>query len=279
MKPSLYFLAVAQVLFVCSVFAASEDKNTTIPDMAMVKQYVTVVQEIEKNRNSKKPDWAVIDAQYELTLPVVKEIDAKYKTRYAEELPDALKKIAAGEKVKINGQVVGKGFQHITVLGIRQELDVMASASAEGRKVCAEKIATYFEVIRPTFARRDKGFFDGKKTLETAADKAMEQLAKADKGDLLIASRGLEDAIARTYALSMLYEIGEVEKLRDSDIAACDVKRVEAKMFYRIIQPRVEKRSPKTNEILLNTLRGSFGAMNAETVEKEITSGLGIKLR
>jgi len=280
MKTILYVLAFIQLAFVSGSFAA--DANATkqaVPDLAAVKQYVKAVQEIEKNRNGKTPDWAAIDAQYELTLPAIKDIDVKCKTHYAEELGDAMKKCASGEKIAVNGQIIGKGFQHVTVLAIRQQLDLMAKASPAGEKASKERIAVYFEVIRPTLARRDKGFFEGKKTLEAAADAALEQLSKAEAGNLLTASRELEDVIARTYALSMLYEFEEIEKLRDSDLATCDVKRVEAGMFYRIIQQRIEKRSPKTNEILLNTINGSYGAMNSQEVEKYLVTGLGIKLR
>jgi hypothetical protein len=265
--------------FAGSVFAQTETKQQTIPDVSMVNQYVKAVQEIEKNRNGKSPDWTSITAQYELALPLIKQIDAKYATHYGDEIGNALKKCAANEKSQINGQVVGKGLQIVTVLSIRQELDLMSNLSSEQKTTSAQKIAAYFEVIRPTFVRRDKGFFEGKKTLEAAADTTLAQLSKADKGDLLTASRELEDTISRTYALSMLYELKEIEKLRDSDVAACDVKRVEASMFYKIIQSRIEKRSPKTNEILLNTLKGSYSTMNAQVIEKQLTSGLGIKLR
>lgn len=277
MKTMLSVLTVIQLTFVNSIFA-QDQKNQSVPDLAVAKQYVKAVQEIEKIRNGKTPDWAAINTQYELSLPVIKYIDAKCATHYAEELSNALKKCASGDKVEINGQIVGKGFQHVTVLAIRQELDLMEKASPADKKICADKIAAYFEVIRPTFIRRDKGFFGGKKTLEAGANAALEKL-KADKGDLLMASRELEDVIARTYALSMLYELEEIQKLRDSDVATCDVKRVEASMFYRIIRPRIEKRSPKTNETILNTLQGSFGAINAQAIEKELSTGLGIKLR
>jgi len=287
MKTMLYVLAFIQLAFVSGSFAADAnatkaDANATkqaVPDLAAVKQYVKAVQEIEKNRNGKTPDWAAIDAQYELTLPVIKDIDVKCKTHYAEELREAMKKCGSGEKIAVNGQIIGKGFQHVTVLAIRQQLDLMAKASPAGEKASTERIAVYFEVIRPTLARRDKGFFEGKKTLEAAADAALEQLSKAEAGNLLTASRELEDVIARTYALSILYEFEVIEKLRDSDLATCDVKRVEAVMFYRIIQQRIEKHSPKTNEILLNTINGSYGAMNSQEVEKYLAAGLGIKLR
>ena len=190
-----------------------------------------------------------------------------------------LKNCASGVDYGINTQIVGKGFQHVTVLAIRQELDLMAGAGPEEMKAGADKIAAYFEVIRPTMARRDKGFFEGKKTLEAAAEDAIAKLEKADRGELLSASRELEDVIARTYALSLVYEIIEVEKKRDSDPNFCEIKRTESKMFYRIIQPRIERHSPKSNQIILNILNGSFGAMNSADIERYLSEGLGIKLR
>jgi len=248
---------------------------------AMISAWMLIIfacLEIEKIRANKNPDSNAINAQYEITLPVVKYIDSVCAANYDREIRDALKKLAAGEKPEINGQIIGKGFQNVTVLAIRQELDLMA-ADPNNIKPCAERIAAYFEGIRPTFIRRDKGFFEGKKTLEAAADAVLGRLQKADKGDLLTASRELEDVIARTYALSVLYEMQDIEKARDSDLDTCDVKRVEGGLFYRIIQPRIEKRSPKTNGTLLNILNGNYGAMNSQEVEKYLSAGLAVNLR
>jgi hypothetical protein len=269
---------VSLVLVSSSSAGLYSAKKQSVPKLAVVKQYVNACLEIEKIRSEKSPDWAAIKAQYKITLPVVKSVDVKYATNYGKELPGAIDKCAAGDKAKVNGQVLAKGFQNVTILGMRQELDLMA-AEPNSIKASAERIAAYFEGIRPTFVRRDKGYFEGKKTLEAAADIALEQLSKSDKSSLLTASRELEDVIARTYALSMLYEIKEIEELRDSDISTCDVKRVEASMFYRVIQERIEKRSPKTNETILNILNGSYGTVNSKETEKLLTAGLTINLR
>jgi hypothetical protein len=254
------------------------DNKKNIPELAVVKQYVNACLEIEKIRADKSPNWADVNSQFEITLPIIKNIDAKHTLNYDGEIRDALKKCAAGEKNKINSQIIAKGLQHITVLAIRQELDLMA-AESNNIKSSAQRIAAYFEGIRPTFVRRDKGFFEGKKTLEADADAAISQLSKSDKSSLLTASLQLENAILRTYALSVLYEMEEIEKFRDSDLETCDVKRAEAGMFYRIIRPRIEKRSPRTNEILLNILNGSYGAINSSQVEKYLKAGLAINLR
>jgi len=278
MKTMLYVMAFIQLAFAGNALCVS-DGNQAVCELAVVKQYVASHLELERIRAEKNPDWATVNARYEMTLPVIKSIDAKYGTRYEKEIRDALKKCAAGDKIKINGQIVGKGFQHVTVLAIQQELDFAASAKQTDIKASAERIVAYFEDIRPTFVRRDKGFFDGKKTLEAAADAAIEQLSKSNKNNLLTTSRELEDVIARTYALSVLYEIEELEKKRDSDVEFCDVKKIEAAVYYRIIQPRIEKRSPRTNEIILNMLNGSYGAINSQEMERYMSAGLAIKLR
>ena len=280
MKTVLYVLAFIQLAFVSGSFAA--DANATkqaVPDLAAVKQYTAAHLELERIRAEKTPDWAAVNASYEKTLPVIKSIDAKYGTQYDREIRDALKKCAAGDKIKINGQIIGKGFQHITVLAIQRELDFAASAKQADIKTSAKRIAAYFEDIRPTFVRRDKGFFEGKKTLEAAADAAITQLSKSNKNSLLTPSRELEDVIMRTYALSVLYEMEELEKKRDSDVEFCDVKKIEAAVFYRIIQPRIEKRSPRTNEIILNMLNGNYDAINSQEMERLLMTGLTINLR
>lgn len=276
MKNLLCVTVLVSLVLVSSSFAGIYSaKKQSVPELAVVKQYVNACLEIEKIRAGKTPNWTDANTQYEMALPVIKNCAPGYD----KELRNALNKCAAGEKVKINGQILGKGLQNVTVLAIRQELDLMATAKKAGTKACAERIAAYFEGIRPTFTRRDKGYFEGKKTLEAAADAALEQLLKSDKKNLLTASRELEDAIARTYAISLVYEMEEIEKLRDSDIDTCDVKRVEAEMFYRVIQGRIEKRSPKTNETLLNILKGSYGAVNSKETEKLLTAGLTFNLR
>jgi hypothetical protein len=270
MKISLYAAVILSLAFANYCFST--------PDLSMAKQFAKSELKIEEIRASKTPDWAAVSAQYELMLPVVKYIDEKCKLDYDKQLRDALKNCAAGSDIETNDETIGKGLQHINVLAIRQQLDLM-SADSNNIKSGVKLIAAYFEGIRPTFVRRDKGFFEGKKTLEAAADDALKQLSKADKTSLLAASRDLEDVIARTYALSMLYEVQEIEKKRSSDPEFCNGKRVEAKMFYRVIQQRIEKRSSKINETIVNILNGGFGGMNSLFLEKELAAGLGLKLR
>ena len=145
------------------------------------------------------------------------------------------------------------------------------------RRAASEDIAAYFEGIRPTFVRRDKDFFGGERTLEASADQALEHLNRAAEGrpgEIFAARRELEDAIARTYALSVLYEVEEIERLRATDRAACDVKRKEAEIFYRIVRPRVRRRDPKADGTIVAMLTGSYDAMSAKAIEESLKKGL-----
>jgi hypothetical protein len=262
-------------LLTMSFVIASEGKNAG-PDLARIKQYAAAELRIEKNRVSKKPDWNAIKAEFESMLPVVSYVDAMSKTKYSIELTEAIRLCEDGNRPQVNGQVLVKGLQHVTVLGIKGELDEISKPGAD-KKLIAEKIAAFFEGIRPTFARRDKGFFGGKKTLEAAAESTIERLKS--ETDTFAAARELEDVIARTYAFSMVYEFEELTKMRDSDPAGCEVKRTEASMFYRIIQPRIAKRSPKNDQIISNMLKGSYSAFDVQVLEKSINAGLGMKIK
>jgi hypothetical protein len=263
-------------LFLCvGLIGCGTREKPADSDLAAIKAYAKAEVAIERMRKQESPDWAAISAQYEITSAIVKETDSKCGTDYDREIREALKKCAAGEKVKVNQQILAKGLQHVTVLMITRELNKMGGSSAAERKVAAERIPACFEGIHPTFVRRDKDFFGGNKTLEASADMALKRLSEADSGGLLAARRELEDVIARTYALCVLYEIMEVERLRDSDREKCDVKKKEAEIFYRIIEARVKKRSRKTHEIISNMLSGSYDIMDATALENYLKAGLG----
>lgn len=90
----------------------------------------------------------------------------------------------------------------------------------------------------------------------------------------MTARRELEDVIARTYGLCVLYEIMGVEEYRDSDLAKCEVKKTEAVVFYRIIEPRIKKRSPKIAEMISNMLNGNYATMDSAILEKNLKAGL-----
>lgn len=252
------------VLLVVGLMGCSSKKTTDL-ELSGIEAYAKAEVTIERLRKQAETDWNAIKAQYEITSAIVKKYDAKLGMRYDTQIREAIGKCGAGEQVKVNQQTLAKGLQHVTVLAIRDELAAME------RSVSAERIKAYFEGIRPTFVRRDKDFFGENKTLQEAADAA---LLRLDKADYLSARRELEDVIARTYGFCVLFEIMEVEKYRDSDLAKCDVKRAEAVIFYRIIEPRIKKHSPKTAEIISNILNGNYDTMDTSVLEENLRLGL-----
>lgn len=244
-------------------------------ELASIETYAEAEVAIERMRKQEDPDWDAISSQYEITSAIVKGVDSRWATDYDEQIRQALNRCGAGQKVKVNQQILAKGLQHVTVLAITDELNRMAESGDVARETAPRHVAAYFEGIRPTFVRRDKDFFGGKKTLEAAADMAIRRLSEADSAGLLAARRELDDVIVRTYALSVMYEIMEVEKLRDLDRDKCDVKRKEAEIFYRIIEARVKKRSPKAHEIISNMLAGNYDTMDATILDEHLRTGLG----
>jgi hypothetical protein len=243
--------------------------------MAEIKKMAASQVNIEHLRKQKSPDWTAISQSYNALLPLVQETDTARQLDYQQEIAAAMKKCAGGDKVKVNQQTLAKGLQHIVVLKIHETLDRMSTSTD-----AAQRISAYFEGIRPTFTRRDKDYFDSRPTLEAAADKAIDALLKAGQTPALGARREFVDSIDRTYALSVLYEILAVEKLRDTDTATCEVKVKEAEIFYRIIQPRIQKARPQADETISRMLAGGYGQMNAALLEKTLNEGLkGITLR
>jgi hypothetical protein len=269
MKP--LFIGIALTALICSPGVTAQAAQSIMEIKKMAGSQVT----IERLRKQKTPDWDAIQKEYAVLLPLVRQTDAARQLSYQDEIADALVKCAAGQRVKVHQQVLAKGLQHIVVLNIHSELDQMGKTAD-----AAQRIAAYFEGIRPTFTRRDKDYFDARPTLEAAADKAIGALRKAGQTPALTARRELVDSIDRTYALSVLYEILAVEKLRDTAPAKCAVKVKEAEIFYRIIQPRIQKTRPQADATIGRMLAGGFDQMNAALLEAKLNEGLtGITLR
>jgi hypothetical protein len=276
---NLFVTVLVSLALVSSSFAADANSaKQTVPDLAAAKQYAKSFVKIERAVfDSKNPDWAAINAQFELTLPVIKYIDAEYKTQYADKIAAALKKLSAGpgQASEFNGEVVEKSYAQITVLAIEQQLDLMGNAAPSDMKIGAKKIAAYFDVIRPVY----DDIFESEKKLQTQADAAIAKLQNGNKSELLTASRQLDDVIAQTYAISVVFEASEVEKNRETHPDLAARHRFEAAMCYQIIKPRIEKRSPKTNEAILTMLNGNLNTINSRELEKNLTTGLDMKLR
>jgi hypothetical protein len=88
------------------------------------------------------------------------------------------------------------------------------------------------------------------------------------------------DVIKQTYALSMLYEIQEVERIPLSSQDKLAEKRVEAQMFFRIVGPHIKRNNPRAYATLKTMLHGRYVDMDAHLLEETLKQGLpGIRLR
>jgi len=173
--------------------------------------------------------------------------------------------------------IPGKGLQHAAVLAIGRELDGLAAPERDQREMAARRVAAVFEGIRPTFSRRDKDFFVGKPTLEASADSALAALRQAAASGASTAigpRRDLDNAINRTYALSVLYEIQGVAKMSQTDRAGCDVKLKEAEIFYAVIRPRVKQKAPDADAALTAMLAADYSTYSADAARQQLRKGL-----
>jgi hypothetical protein len=244
------------------------------PDLSQIESMASAQVRIERLRKQQTPDWQAIGAQYEILAPLVKTVDQKNGLTYDSDIRKALECCARGERVKVNQQVLAKGLQHVVVMTIHEELDRLDRDPNAG-----QRIAAYFEGIRPTFIRRDRDFYDGQKNLEAAADASIAQLRNGGQAPISV-RRELVDAIDRTYGLCVLYEIQEVEHLRATKRGKCAVKVKEAEIFYRIIQARIAKTSTDADARISGILTAEFDQMDAALLERELNRGLkGITLR
>ncbi len=244
-------------------------------ELASIRDAAKAEVTIERLRKEKPVNWDAVGAELDKTMPLLKAADAAAGTTYEKEIPAALADCRAGKDAKVAQQVLAKGLQHAAVLYIQDNLGKLQNDSE-----AAAKTAACFEGIRPTLTRRDKDFFAPAKTLEEAADRALAALKDAGNGPgAWTAARELLDVLDRTYALSLLYEIQEIEKLRDKDLPECAVKKKEGEMFWRILSPRVQKSSPKAHETITAMLASDYGAMDSKAMKEALSQGLpGIKL-
>jgi hypothetical protein len=283
MKPksaiALLALAVLLVLGIRWVMPPSRGQWS----LATVKTYADAEVKIERMRKRQPaPDWTAIRAEYEKTLPVLRLVDEQEDSDYEQRIDRALARCAAGEDAKVNQQVLAKGLQWITVKAIEARLTALEHADKRQLAATISEIAAFAEGIRPTFVRRDQSRFNGRKTLESLLDKNLsdlKQAAAAGDSGVHIAARSLENTILRVYALSILFEIEQIEKHRDVDRDACRVKLKEADIFYEIIAEKVRQRNPKADRTIRNMLASDFSNMNSDLLKELLERSLpGIEL-
>ena len=252
-------------------FGCNSTQKNIDPELENIKNFAQAEVMIERMRKQANPDWEAIREQFKITSDIVGKIDEKMDIDYDNEIKAALEKCSKDEKVKVNQQVLAKGLQHIAVLAIKDELEEMSRAEEQERIIHIKRIIEYFEGIRPTFIRRDRDFFPETKMLETSANNALMNLQKNDAGSLITAKRELDDIILRTYALCVLFEIMELEKYRATDTGTCDVKLMEGRIFYRIIQPEIQKNKPKNDQLITTMLNASYETMNSALLAKYLS--------
>jgi len=271
-------LLVMAIIFIgLGVWSCQKDDAAT-KRLADLQAFAQAEVSIERLRKMDNPDWTEIKAQYDICSGLVRDMDGKGHTDYAEDIPEAIKRCSNNERVKVNQQTLAKGLQHVAVLKIRGLIGSMAGADAKTRANIAVEIGAVFEGIRPTFIRRDKDFFEGKSHLEKGADQALAELKKARGSDYITSASRLEGIINRTYALCVLYEMLSVEKLRETDIPACDVKLAEAVIFYRIIEPRVKKTDRNAHKDITAMLEAEYSSVNTKLLTDSLNRGLSITI-
>jgi len=244
-----------------------------------LKTYVDAQIKIEHLRKQKPADWNAVEAQYKFASTLVKEADKKFGLDYDNQIEIALNRCKANIDARVKQQIFAKGLQHITVLKIRENLKALVVASdPDIRSKYALRVATLFEGIRPTFTKRDEDFFKMSPNLEKAALNAIENLKKGS--EMITSGRELENAIKRTYALSMIFEIQEIEKTKISNPGECHVKRMEAQIFYRIIQEAIQRTNANSDRNIVYLLESGFDQMSPVVLEEDLRTGLkGITIR
>lgn len=272
-------VVIAAVLWSTAGWWGCAGKERHTADTAEARRFAAAETAIEHLRKQVPVDWRAVRKQVDVTLPLIRRADAGEGTSYAVEITAAMDACTRDEQANVRQQVIAKGLQHVAVIMIRCELDRL-SAAQETRSAAVTE--AYFEGIRPTFARRDRDFFNGGPILEQAADNALAALRHAceNRTDIVGAARELEDSIARTYALSVLYEVQEIAGLRDNDPAACDVKRMEAVIFYRIIADRIKRISMESDRVIRSMLAAEYTSMDAAVIREQLAASLpGIQLQ
>lgn len=229
----------------------SSSPKPTVEAPSGLEPYAAATLSIGNLLNAEGISWPDVDAKYEIIKPRIESIDAEHKTSYGKEIPKALADMKAGESVEVNRHIVTKGLQHVTVLTIDGLLNKLITDELENARKTSASIKTVFAAIEPTFRRRDDTIYSGKPTLAPAAERSLAQLESAQsKPAMAGAAMEFSALVLKTYVLSVLYEMKGVEEFcgtKTPNPAQCAIKRTEAGIYYRIIQPKVTSRDQEAN--------------------------------
>lgn len=234
--------------------------------------------QIERLRRAQKVDWQEIGVQIKKGMPVVEFVDREFGTQYRQEIVQGLEECKAQREVAVNQQVVAKGLQHVAVMGIDWAFDQINGGLKETPADGVLMISEFARGIMPTLERRDTDFFGGKKTLVGTALHVLDEIKQAgaanDRVRMMAARRTFDDVVFRTYALSVAFEISQIETLRKTEPDKCAVKRKEAEIFYRIIRQRIAKADIVVDQIIVSMLSGDFDKMNLNLFYALLKRGL-----
>jgi hypothetical protein len=240
--------------------------------------FALAVVTVERLRKQKPVDWDAIKGQLRKAQTTIKRVDARHSLTYEKEISSACRKCIAYNRPDVHQQIIAKGLQHVAVLQMHYEFRQAAGAESAQAQAHIQSGISLFEAIRATFQRRDASYFVGEPTMEKQADVALAALKSAGPPGLYAARKTLVPLIRRVFALSLLYELQEIERLRKTDRKQCDIKRKEAEIFYRIIQPDICRRSRSSDRIISAMLRVDYGAVHAARVAQELKKALRVNI-
>ena len=116
------------LLVICGLLISLSAQGWAEISLEDIKEYAKAVAMIGNLQRQTPVDWDTIRAQYDSISPLIKAMDANWKKGYDQEIRQAIEQCAAGDNVDENKQTIGKGLQHVAVLGITQELNTLGKS-------------------------------------------------------------------------------------------------------------------------------------------------------
>lgn len=253
-----------RLLFACFlvlVGCGGEGSSLSVRD---ARKYVGAQVSVEFLRQTKPVDWGKVGRQVERTMSLVRAVDAVYETTYAMDIADALDRCKRGESPMVYQQMISKGLQHVSILAMRTQFEELLHS---GSKNPVKIVSILFEGIRTTLMRRDEYFFGGS-YLEASGDMLLDQLQCGDDSALADDVRLLDKLIDYAYALSVYYELEGIVKNVGIDEALCEKKQMEARLYFRVVEPRMMRSDPAAAEVIRTMIEGPWSAVELSTARK-----------
>ncbi len=223
-------------------------------------------------------DWGKIDLEYEVVRPLIARIDLANATTYASEIKGALDGIKKGERVDVNQHVVTKSLQHVSVLRLSELMDKAVTGKAEDAGDTVLEIRAMVKSIDFVFKRRDDTVYGKDPTLAPQAEAILNRMEAAkDRAAMAGVIMDFSTLLSKTYALSVLFEMKGVEEFcrgPNANPDKCEVKRTEARIYYRIIAKSVENKDPKAHTAMVKMIDSEHGVPSYEKARDLLSSTL-----